>query len=459
MAKQKFDFDLIVLGSGPGGSIAAEIAVSAGKRVAMVEPAEIGGECPNWGCVPTKALLHAAEIYDAAKHGQEFGIRSAALSYNYPSIKAWKDLAVYRTGTSQGKQFYESEGIKILSGFGHFIGPHEITVNRRHYSSEHFLIATGTHTAIPPIEGLEKAGYITFREAINLTRPPKSLFIIGASFIGCEFAELFSIFGTKIHLADITPRILMKEDQEVGELIREVFETERGISVYTNTKVVKVVKENIAKRVYFQQGNEIKSVKVDEVLVATGKAANVDIGLENAGVEYTPRFITTNEYMQTSAKHIYATGDVAGPYQFTHTAIYQSRLAINNMLHKHKVAADYRAIPRCAFVSPEVASVGLSEDECTKRDLRIKKAISPISIIARANTSNTDKGFVKVITDKEGVLLGATVVSPRAGEVIHELTLAIQHGLTAADVANTIHAFPTWSEAVRTACSKVQRVK
>lgn len=457
MAKQTFDYDLIVLGSGGGGSVAAHIAIAAGKKVAVVEPAEMGGECPNWGCVPTKSLLHAAGIYDAAKHGQEFGIRPAALSYNYPSIKAWKDLAVYRTGTSQGRRLYESEGIHVLNGYAHFISPHEITVNRRHYSAANFLIATGTKSFIPPIEGLDKVGYLTFKEAINLTRPPKSLFIIGSGAIGCEFAELFSVFGTRIYLADITPRPLVKEDQEIGELVREVFESERGMTVLSSTKVVKVTKDGIAKRVYYQQGTEVKSVRVDDILVATGKIANVDIGLENAGVEYTPRAITVNEYMQTTAKHIYAAGDVVGPYQFTHMAIYQSRIAANNMLHKQKVAADYRAVPRCVFISPEVASVGMSEEECIKRDLRIKKAIAPISIIGRANTSNTDRGFVKVITNKEGVLLGASIASPRAGEMIHELTLAIQHGMTAADVANTIHAFPTWSEAVRIACNKVQR--
>lgn len=454
--KQKYDYDLIILGSGGGGSVAAHISNSLGKRVAVVEPHEMGGECPNWGCVPTKALLHAAGIYDAARNGQQFGIRGGTLGYNYPSIKAWKDLAVYRTGTWQGKKVYESEGIHVIKGEAHFISPHEVTVNRRHYSAEHFLIATGTRSFIPPIEGLDKVGCLTFKEAINLSRPPKSLFVIGGGAIGCEFSELFSIFGTKIYLSDITPRLLMKEDQEVGDLLRQHFETRRGITVLTNTKVMKVAKEGLAKRVTFQQGRETKSVKVDEILLASGKLANVDIGLENAGVEYTPRNIVTNEYMQTTAKHIYAAGDVAGPYMFTHMAIYQSRIAANNMWHKQKVPTDYRAVPRCIFTEPEIASVGMSEDECIKRDLKIKKAIAPISIIGRANTSNVDDGFVKVITTQDGTLIGASIVSPRAGEMLHELTLAVQMRLTAAEVANTIHAFPTWSEAVRVACAKIK---
>lgn len=458
MAKQKYDFDLIVLGSGGGGSVAALIAAGAGKRVAMVEPDVMGGECPNYGCVPTKSLLHAAEIYDAAKHGQQFGIRSGTLTYNYPSLKAWKDLAVERTGTGEGRRLYEAEGIKVLEGDAHFISDHEVTVNRRHISAENFLIATGSHNFVPPIEGLDKTGYITFKEAVNLTRPPKSLFIVGAGSVGCEFAELFAIFGTKVYLADITPRILAKEDEEVSELVRDSFENERGMEVLNNTKVLRTAKEGLAKRVFFQQGAAEKSVKVDEILIATGKLANIDIGLENAGVEYTPRGVTTNEYMQTTARNIFAAGDVVGPYNYTHTAIYQSRIAANNILHKQKIAADYRAVPRVIFLNPEVASVGLSEDECIKRDLRIKKAVAPVAIIGRANTSNVERGFVKVMTNNKGILIGASIVAPRAGEVIHELTLAIQMGLSAHDVANTIHAFPTWSEAVRIACSKVSRM-
>lgn len=457
MAKQQYDFDLIVLGSGGGGSVAALIAAGTGKRVALIEPDAMGGECTNYGCVPTKSLLHAAGIYDAARRGKQFGIRSSTLTYNYPSLKAWKDLAVDRTGSSEGKRLYEAEGIKVIEGTAHFISPHEVTVNRRHLSAAHFLIATGTRSFIPPIEGLEKTGYITFKEAVNLTRPPKSLFIVGAGSVGCEFAELFAIFGTKVYLADITPRILSHEDEEVSELVREVLETERGMSVLTNTKVLRVAKEGLAKRVYYQQGASEKSVKVDEVLITAGKLANVDIGLENAGVEYTPRGINSNEYMQTTTKHIFAAGSVTG-LNYTHTAIYQSRIAANNILNKQKVAADYRAVPRVTFLNPEVASVGLSEDECIKRDIPIKKAIAPIAIIGRANTSNVDQGFVKVITDRHGILIGATVVSPHAGEVVHELTLAIHMRMHAAEVAAVIHAFPTWSEAVRIACSKVAKM-
>jgi mercuric reductase len=453
---KKYDFDLIVLGSGGAGNVAAFISKRQGKKVAVVEPEKMGGECPNWGCVPTKALLHAAEIYDAAKHGERFGINGRTVSFNYPSIKQWKDLAVHRTGTYQGKRLFEAKGITVLDGAGRFIGPHEITVNRKHYTAKRFLIATGTHNFIPPINGLKEAGFITFKEAINLGKPPKSLFIVGAGPIGCEFAELFSIFGTKVYLSDITPRMMMREDKEVGELARKHFEEDRGTSVLMNTQVLAVEKSGRSKKVTFAQNGRTKSLEVDEIMLATGKRANVDIGLENAGVEYTPKFIETNEYLQTTASHIYAAGDVVGPYMFTHMAEYQSRLAAHNMWHRKKVPVDYRAVPRCVFINPEIASVGLSEDECRAKKIRIKTALAPISIVGRANTSNVSEGFVKVITKTDGTLIGASIVSPRAGEMLHELTLAIQIGLDAHTVATTHHAFPTWSEAVRVACSRLK---
>ncbi len=221
MAKQKYDFDLIVIGSGAGGSVAADIVATAGKRVALIEGDTLGGECPNWGCVPTKALLHAANIYDAAKHGAQFGIRGTAIGYNYPSVKAWKDLAVKRTGAATGERYYQSRIISVFHGDAHFINAHEVTVNRRHLSAAHFLIATGSHWLVPDIQGLNTVPYLTARTALELNRPPKSLFIIGAGAVGSEFAELFSIFGSKIYLADISPRVLSKEDEEVCEIFGE----------------------------------------------------------------------------------------------------------------------------------------------------------------------------------------------------------------------------------------------
>lgn len=456
MAKQQYDYDLIVLGSGAGGSVAAHIVATSGKRVAIVEGDVMGGETSNWGCIPTKALVHAARLYDAAKRGHEFGLRTTTVGYNYPSVKAWKDLAIKRTGARRSKSFYESEGVDVISGKAHFISPHDITVDRRHISSDHFLIATGSQVALPAIEGLDKTGYLTVREILELTRPPKSLFIVGAGATGCELAEVFATFGSKVYMADVAPRLLPKEDTEVSALIEDLYQHDRGMELLNSTKVLKIAQEGVLKRVTFQRGGEMHSVKVEEILLASGKLANTDIGLENAGVTYSPKNgIPTSEYMQTNIRHIYAAGDVVGPHMYTHVAIYQSRIAAHNMLHRDRVAADYKAVPRVTFLTPEVASVGMSEEDVLRRDMPYKKGLAPLSIIGRSNVSNSRDGFVKVMGLKDGTILGATVVSPNAGEIIHELTLAIAHNLKTQDIASTLHAFPTWSEAVRIACSKI----
>lgn len=456
MAKQKYDYDLIVVGSGAGGSVAATIAARAGKRVAIIENDLLGGSSPNFGDIPTNALLHVAGVYETAKSGQQFGIRSNAIGYNYPSIKAWKDLVVSRAGAGANSgRFYESEGVTVYSGLAHFIGPYEVSVNRRHLSAAHFIIATGAHWAQPGIEGMDKVKFLTPRTALDLLRPPKTLFIIGGGATGVEFARLFSTFGTKVYIGEVAPRLLPREDEEASELTERTLEDQKGVTILTSARATKISKDALMKRVTYTRGDIEHSIKVDEVLIATGKQPTVDLGLENAGVEYTPQGIEVNEYLQTTTKHIYAAGDVTGKFMYTHVALLESRIAAHNILHRDKHSPDYTAVPRVTHTSPEIASVGLTEDDCIKRDMDILKATAPLNIIGRANTTNVRDGFVKVLTDKKGVLIGATIAAPHAGEMIHELTLAIQHRMTAHDVASTMHAFPSWSEAVRVACGKI----
>ena len=453
--KPSFDYDLIVIGSGAGGSAAATIAAREGKKVAIVEADTFGGESPNWSDVPTKALLHAAQLYDEARHGARFGLRSNTLGYNYPSLRAWKDLSVRRTGAAGNKKFYESQGITAIYGRAHFLTPHEITVNRRHLSAAHFLIATGSQWVAPDIQGLADITYLTPRTILETIRPPKSLYIIGAGTTGVEIAQLMAIFGTKVYLAEIAARILPKEEEEVGELMERLLREGKGVTSLTQTRTLSVVKEGLGYRVTFLRGGAEKSVKVDDMLIATGRQPMVDLGLENAAVTYTPVGIEVNEHLQTSAKHIYAAGDVLGRPGSTHSALLESRVTAHNVLMKNKIAPDYTASPRLTFTFPGVASVGLTEDDCLKRDLRINTAIAPLNIIARSNTSDFRDGFVKLISDKKGVLLGGTVVAPHAAEIIQEIALAVKYHMTAADLAATPHAFLSWSEAVRVAASKL----
>jgi mercuric reductase len=456
MAKHKFDYDIIVIGSGAGGGVAADIAAKKGKRVAIIESDKFGGEYPHTGCVPVGALLQAAHSLDDARDAAHFGIRSSTIGFNYPTIKAWKDSAIKRTGVENTARYYQSQGISLFHGDAHFLSPHEITVNRRHLSAEQFLVATGSSLDIPEIDGLPTIPYLDAVTALDVTKPPKSLFIVGAGDTGCEYAELFSIFGTKVYIADMAPRILPRYDEEVSRHVHEMFEEVRGIHTLDKAKVISVKKEGLSVRVTLMRGGEHYSVRVDSILIATGKHPRVDIGLENAGVTYTPKGIVVNEFLQTHARHIYAAGDVLGHHMLTHTGIQESRIAAHNLTEKTKASPDYTAVPRVTYLSPEVATTGMTEADCLKRDLDIKTSTVPISTVTRSNVSNQRDGFCKVITDKKGVIIGGTVVAPRAGEIIHELTLAVQYKLTAADLAATMHAYPTWSEIVRVACAKIK---
>ena len=453
--KHTFDYDLIVIGTGAGGSAAATIAARAGKRVAVVEEDTFGGDSPNWSDVPTKALLHAARVYDEARHADRFGLRVSTLGYNYPSIRNWKSLVVERTGAANNRRFYENHGISAFNGKAHFLTPHEITVNRRHLSAANFLIATGSSWIAPKIQGLDDIGHFTPRTILEALRPPKSLFVIGGGQYGVEIAQLMATFGTKVYIAEQAGRLLPHEDPEVGELIERVLSEQKGATILTHTRVLSVEKEGLGKKILISRGGVEKYIKADEILVAAGRLPNVDLGLENASVHYTPKGIEVNEHLQTSVKHIYAAGDVLGRDSHTHTALLESRIAAHNVFERTKVAPDYTATPNIIFISPEIARVGLSEDDCRRRDLAINKAVAPLSIIARSNTADFRDGFVKLITDKKGVIIGGTIVAPAAAEMIHEIGLAVKHGLTATQLADTPHAFLSWAEAVRVAAQKL----
>jgi mercuric reductase len=453
--KYQFDYDLIVIGSGAGGSGAATLSAKDGKRVAIIESETFGGDSPNYGDVPTKALMHAAVLYDEAKHGARFGLRSTTLGYNYPSLRTWKDLAVSRTGANGNKKYYEDQGVRTYKGLAHFISPNEISLNRRHLSAENFLIATGSSWHIPNIPGLESVGYLTPRTILESIKPPKSLLIIGGGSSGVEIAQMMAIFGTKVYVVEQAGRLLPHMDEEAGLLLARLMSEQKGIECMTHSRVLSVEKDGLNKRITVSRGGETHTIRVEEVLVSAGRDPRVDMGLENAGVKYTAKGLEVNQHLQTNVRHIYGAGDVIGHKGNTHTAIMESHIVAHNIAHRNKISPDYNVVPRVVFTQPNIATVGLSEDDCDKRDLKINKAVAPLSIIARSNTADFYDGFVKLITDKKGVLLGATIVSPGAGEMIHEITLALKHGMTASDLASIPHAFLSWSEAIRVASGKL----
>lgn len=450
-----YDYDLIVLGSGSGGSVAAHYAKSLGKKVAIFEKGAIGGECPNFACVPTKALLHAAHVYETVKNAKMFGITTSTPSVKYSAVKKWKDLVVSRTGAAEGKESFAKDGIEVIEDKASFISSHEVEANGKIYSAAKFIIATGSEVFIPPITGLPDVGYITYKEAVDLDKPPGSLLIFGAGAVGCEFAQIFSTFGTKVTIVNRSERILGKEDQEVSELVKALFEN-RGITVLTGTGVVKVEKHNGKKVVHFQKGSKEYFGEFDEILIATGKIPLIDFSPEKAGIKIEKSRIVVDSYLQTTNPHIYAAGDVVGPYLFTHTGYYQSYIAAQNVFSTRKIKPNYSVVPRCVFVIPEVASVGIGEQDALDHGIKIKKGIVAMGILGRSNTSNEFDGFVKVITDSRGVIIGGSIVGQRAGEMIHEIALAMQFKIKAEELADMIHAYPTFSEGIKVACSVVE---
>lgn len=454
--KYEFDYDLIVIGSGAGGSVAATIAAEKGKRVAIIESDVFGGESSNFSDIPLNALLTVANLYDEVKHAAKFGLRTSTIGYNYPSIKAWKELAIKRTGAGGNRRYYENRGISVFIGTAHFLSPNEISVNRRHLSAHHFLVATGSKWIVPNIPGLDLINYYTPRTIFETIRPPKNLLIIGGGDTGVEIAHIMSIFGTKVYIVEQKKRILPQRDKEVGEIIERVLSDQKGVTALTSSKVVSVEKDGLSKRVIISRGGVEKSVKVDEILIAAGRLPVTDLGLENAGVKYSvAKGVTVNEFMQTSVDHIYAAGDVVGHDCHTHTAFLESQIVANNIFQRNKATVDYLATPSVLFINPGIASVGLSEVDCAKRKIKATAAIAPLNIIARSNTADFRDGFIKIIANSKGVIIGASVVAPGAAEIIQELVLAVRYQMTAKQLATTPHAFLSWNEAVRVAASKL----
>lgn len=453
-AKKHYDFDLIILGSGSGGSVAAHYAESLGKKVAIFEEDALGGECPNYACVPTKAMLHAGKVYKTVKDAKTYGVSLENPNLHFHAVKQFKDLVVSRTGASHGEASFKKEGITIIHHKASFVSPHEVEAGGKTYSGAKIIIATGSSPFIPNVPGLKETGYITYKEALDLKYVPKKILIYGGGAIACEFAQIFANFGSHVTLLNRSDKILSKEDSEVSDLVKALFENQ-GINVITNATVTKIEKKDDKKIVFIKHGEKEFSGEFEEVLVAIGKVPNLNFAPEKAGLHIKEHKLVVKKTLQTNVPHIYAAGDVVGPYLFTHTSSFQSYVAAQNIYAREKALPDYSVVPRCVFLTPEVASVGISENEANEKKIKIKKGIMAVGMLGRANTDNAFDGFVKIITDQKGVIIGGSIVAPRAGEMIHEVALAIKCRVTAEELADMIHAYPTYSEGIKIACSLV----
>ena len=451
---KRFDYDLAVIGSGDAGGKAALIAAESGLRVVLVEANKWGGSSLNSTNVPFGALFHASQIYKKAVEGAKFGISSNGLRYNYPTLNNWKNVAM-RRAKSNSKVEFEDSNITCIKGRARFISKKELAVNDEIIRAKKYLIATGASILDTGIKIPENVDYWLPEDALNILRPPKSIFIIGAGSTGCELAQYFATLGTEVVIADIAGRLLPREDEEVGQVMDDVFNRDK-IKVLTQSRVIALEKDGQTKKVIFLRGGQEKSVRVNEVLMCTGSAPNVDIGLENAGINYDRSGISVDITMRTSQKHIYAAGDVVGGNSSTEKAEMEARVAAMHIIGKSKAISDYRGLIRITDTYPEVAQIGETEDDCIRADKKIKKIVVPLDAVTKANISDTHSGFIKLITAKKSdKLLGATIMAPNAGVLAQELAFALCYDLTADNIATVPHIANDWNALIREACERI----
>jgi len=452
--KKRFDYDLVVIGSGDAGSEAALIAAKSGLNVALVEAKRWGGSNLNTTNVPFGAALHGAFIYKQAIEGARFGISSGNLRYNFPTLMNWKNTAAKRAGANNKKIFEEAK-ITCIHGAARFLSSNEISVGKDTISASKYLVATGASTADTGIKIPDNVDYYLPENVLDIPRMPKSVFVVGAGSTGCEIAQYFSALGSEVVIADIAGRLLPRVDEEAGQVLDEVFKND-SIKVLTQSRVVALEKDGTSKKVIFMRGGQEKSIKVDAVVLCTGSAPNIDLGLENAGVKYTHDGIKTDETMQTSAKNVYAAGDVIGGHSSTEKAILDARVAAAHIIGKSKLVRNYSGLIRVTNTYPEVAHVGASEDDCIRHDRKIKKIIVPLQAVQKSIITDYYSGFVKLIFGKTGTVIGGTIMAPNAGIVAQELAYAVKYEMTADEIAAVPHVANDWSELIRTAAERIQ---
>lgn len=457
----KKSFDLAVLGGGPGGYVAAIRAAQLGYKTVVIDKDNLGGICLNWGCIPTKALLKSAEVYDMMKnHSEDYGIKVEGLSFDFNKIIS-RSRGISDRITKNVEMLIKKNKIERIRGFGKFVSKNEIEIfdnDGKSFDSviaDKIIIATGARPRVFPSIPVDRKSIITSTEAMNLPKQPKDLIVIGAGAIGVEFAYFYSVLGTKVTIVEMLDNLLPIEDKEVSETLEKSFK-KRGIEIYTKTKVENAVAKDDYVIVNVEKDGKKIELKAEKVLSAIGVTGNVEgFGLEELGIEIERNHIKVNkENYQTNIPNIYAIGDVIGAPWLAHVASAEGIHCVEKMKGMHANPIDYTTIPGCTYCHPQVASVGMTEKKAKEEGREIKIGKFPFMASGKAFAAGERDGFVKLIFDaKYGELLGAHIIGPEATELISEITLAKSMEATYETIVKTVHAHPTLAESIMEAAA------
>ena len=436
------DYHLGIIGAGSAGLTAARFAARLGKRVALIEANRVGGDCTWTGCVPSKALLHAAKVAHTVRNANRYGISARDQQVDFGAAMGWVKGAVKDVYALETPEMLRTEGIDVLEGRAEFRDARTLAVGQQEVSSKRFLICTGAVPFVPPIPGLGDAPYLTYETFWDLRALPDRLVIIGGGPIGCELAQACQRLGSRVTLVEAMDRLLPNDEPEASHLVAQSLRRD-GICLRLSSPVESVGRSGDGHCVLVSAGGD--TIKGDALLVAVGRRARVDgLGLERAGVEHSPRGIAVDDYLRTSAKHIYAAGDCAGGYQFTHYAGFQGAMAVRNMLLPGRSRGRPQYPPWATFTDPEVAHTGYTEEQARQQfGDKVRVSMLPLAHVDRAVTEDAAEGFIKVVWRSKGETIGATVVGPRAAETLQAWTLAADNGLKMADVSRTMQAYPS----------------
>lgn len=440
-------YDLCVIGGGSAGLVAAAGAAALGAKVVLVEKHKMGGDCLNYGCVPSKALLHSAKVAQTMRNAGD-----AAIDAHVPDVSLERVMQRVRSvirsiEPNDSPERFRSLGVEVIFGAGRFTAPRAFEVDGRLLHARNYIIATGSRPAIPDIPGLSEVPYLTNETVFDLSEPVPRLIVLGGGPIGVEMAQAFARLGSEVHLIDSKQHILQNEDPDMAQIV-EARLREEGVVLHLGETPLRVEGEAGRLRILTKPADGTETwLEGTHLLVATGRRANVELlGLEAAGVEVTHGRIVTDKRLRTANRVIYACGDVVGPYQFTHMAEHHAGIALRGALFHLPAKIEERVIPWCTFTDPELARVGLSETEAQAQGITYQAYSFPFHEVDRAITDGQTAGLAKILTAPNGRLLGAAIVGPNAGELIHEYVLALSRNLKVGDLANVIHVYPTLAQ-------------